>query len=85
MIRHTDIDEVALRREIRQRKILIGGNGKLRIYGKLDCRSGKRMKRENRVFFQSVDEAIETGFRPCGHCLKAKYKEWREGVVSKES
>ncbi|MBN7813567.1 metal-binding protein [Algoriphagus sp. H41] len=52
------------------------GNSKLRIYGKLSCTSGKRMKRENRVFFRSEKEAIENGFRPCEHCMKEKYKQW---------
>jgi methylphosphotriester-DNA--protein-cysteine methyltransferase len=79
MIRHTDIEKDALRKQLRQRKILLGGNRKLSIYGKLDCRSGKRMKRENRVFFQSVNEAMENGFRPCGHCLKAEYDIWKKG------
>lgn len=83
MIHHSDIGEVVLRSQIRQGKILIAGNRKLGIYGKLDCRSGKRMKRENRIFFQSVNEAIDNGFRPCGHCLKAEYTRWKFGTNSR--
>lgn len=81
MIRHIDIENAELRRQIRQRNILIGGNVKLKIYGKLDCQSGKRMKRENRIFFNSVSETIENGFRPCGHCLKTEYKNWKLGII----
>lgn len=38
---------------IKNRKILWAGNRKLKIYGKLNCKSGKRMKTQNRVFFQN--------------------------------
>ena len=34
------------------------------------------MKPENRVFFKTEKEALENGYRPCGQCLKMKYKEW---------
>jgi nitrate reductase beta subunit len=80
MIRHSEISDTELRRRIRQREILTGGNIKLKIYGKLNCQSGNRMKRENRIFFNSVKEALENGFRPCGHCLKAEYINWKQGA-----
>jgi methylphosphotriester-DNA--protein-cysteine methyltransferase len=35
------------------------------------------MKTENRVFFSSEEEAINSGYRPCGHCLPEKYKLWK--------
>ena len=57
--------------------ILLGGNKILKIYGTLSCSSGKRMKRENRVFFGSEHEAIENGYRPCGHCLREQFKQWK--------
>jgi len=44
-----------------------GWNGR-RIFGRLDCASGMRMKKENRVFFHSWDDAIIAGFRPCKVC-----------------
>jgi methylphosphotriester-DNA--protein-cysteine methyltransferase len=82
MIAHTDFENnKAGRRElhrlIRQNKIQLGGNRKLKIYGSLQCSSGKRMLRENRVFFQSEKEAIANDFRPCGHCMKDKYLPWK--------
>ena len=55
----------------------MAGNLSLKIYGTLSCKSGKRMKKENRVFFKNEAEAIELGFRPCGHCLRAEYVRWK--------
>ncbi|MGN6291180.1 MAG: Ada metal-binding domain-containing protein [Chitinophagaceae bacterium] len=57
-----------LKQLIDQRIIQLAGNKKLRIYGTLDCFSGKRMKKENRVFFASEEEAMESGYRCCKHC-----------------
>ncbi|HEX2845192.1 MAG TPA: Ada metal-binding domain-containing protein [Chitinophagaceae bacterium] len=57
-----------LKQLIDQRIIQLAGNKKLRIYGTLDCFSGKRMRKENRVFFGSEKEAIESGYRCCKHC-----------------
>jgi methylphosphotriester-DNA--protein-cysteine methyltransferase len=34
------------------------------------------MKKENRVFFCFEKEAIKEGYRPCGNCMKSKYKKW---------
>jgi methylphosphotriester-DNA--protein-cysteine methyltransferase len=70
MIKHLDLPNNELRRKIKQREIVFGGNMRLKIYGTLHCKSGKRMKRENRVFFSSENEARTQGFRPCGHCMR---------------
>ncbi len=70
MIRHSDIDNKTLSNMIKQDVILYGGNIRLKIYGTLHCRSGKRMKRENRVFFKSSSEAEAKGYRACKHCMK---------------
>ncbi|TDQ79816.1 Ada metal-binding domain-containing protein [Sphingobacterium yanglingense] len=79
MIRHNEITDGELRTKIRNGEILWGGNAKLKIYGTLDCRSGKRMTRKNRVFFASEEEAKNNGYRPCGHCKRDAYKKWRYG------
>lgn len=76
MIKHLEINDSDLRHKIKQKEICFGGNTKLKIYGTLQCKSGKRMNRKNRVFFASESEAIENNFRPCGHCLKTTYKKW---------
>jgi hypothetical protein len=78
---HVEISDPELHKQIRQQQISLGGNVKLKIYGKLNCRSGKRMKKENRVFFHSQAEAIRQGFRPCGHCLTSDYKKWKYGLI----
>lgn len=74
MVNHIDIADNNLKKKIRSREISFGGNRKLKIYGKLQCKSGKKMKRENRVFFTSENEATKNDFRPCGHCMKTAYE-----------
>jgi len=66
---HSDITDGELRSLIRRKLVVFAGNRKMRIYGTLSCPSGKRMKRENRVFFTSENEAAGLGFRPCQNCL----------------
>jgi len=60
-----------------------GGNGKLKIYGRLDCGSAlSSMKRypgeyqKHRVFFADEKTALAAGYRPCGNCLRKKYQEY---------
>ncbi len=77
MINHSDLSSDEIRKFIKKGEILLGGNRQLNIYGTLRCKTGKRMKKENRVFFGSEMEAIQAGFRPCGHCMRRKYQEWK--------
>ena len=60
-------------RLVRSGAVQLAGNKRLKIYGKLTCSSGKRMKMENRVFFSDETEAKQLGYRPCGHCMRAEY------------
>ncbi|MFW0717006.1 Ada metal-binding domain-containing protein [Pedobacter sp. N23S346] len=76
MLNHVALSSADLTKKIKNKEICLGGNLKLKIYGSLQCKSGKRMKRENRVFFHSDKQAIDAGFRPCTHCLHTKYKKW---------
>jgi methylphosphotriester-DNA--protein-cysteine methyltransferase len=78
MLHHSEVSSVQLKSLIRSRKISLAGNRSLKIYGLLSCSSGKRMKKENRVFFQSNVEAKQHGYRPCGHCLRDEYRKWKE-------
>ena len=84
MIRHTALGPTSFAQRralvtlVRSGAITLGGNGPGRIYGRLDCRAGKRMKSANRVFLRDEVEAVEQGFRPCGVCLPVAYKVWRE-------
>jgi methylphosphotriester-DNA--protein-cysteine methyltransferase len=81
MIQHSKISDISLRIRIRQLKVLLGGNHKLKIYGTLSCVSGKKMKRENRVFFITEKEALDNNYRPCGHCMKEQYQKWKNGFI----
>ena len=76
MIQHNKISDDDLIQNIKSYHLQFGGNARLKIYGTLDCKSGKRMKRDNRVFFKSASEAINDGYRPCGNCMREDYKEW---------
>ena len=61
----------------------LGGNGKQKIYGRLDCpmalSSIKRFPgvyEKTRVFFADEKTALAAGYRPCGNCLREKYREY---------
>ena len=83
MIFHRDLGKTKQERTkklsalIRKGEICYGGYFKAKIYGLLRCASGRRMKLENRVFFKDENAAIKDGFRPCGHCLTEKYRQWK--------
>ena len=61
----------------------LGGNGQMKIYGKLNCSSAMRAVaagntyQKHRVFFVDEATAIAAGYRPCGNCLREQYKTWR--------
>ena len=60
----------------------IGGNKKLKIYGKIDCPSAKRWiekgyYKKNRVFFPDEETAKQAGYRPCACCMREEYQEWK--------
>ncbi|MGZ3943511.1 MAG: Ada metal-binding domain-containing protein [Mucilaginibacter sp.] len=83
MIAHSDLGETPFGRARKLKELVdgggiqFGGNKKLKIYGTLDCSSGKRMKIANRLFFKSENEALSMGFRPCGHCMRKEYVRWK--------
>ncbi len=77
MIAHEDLNKQNLFNHLKNKSITLAGNKKLKIYGTLQCSSGKRMKKKNRVSFRTETEAIHLGFRPCGHCLRIKYAHWK--------
>ncbi|NJL11806.1 MAG: metal-binding protein [Microscillaceae bacterium] len=81
MLLNREISAPDLRSKIRQGVIQWGGHQKRKIYGRLRCVAGKKMKKENRVFFGSEKEALEIGYRPCGHCKKEAYKCWKDGII----
>ncbi len=61
----------------------LGGNSKLKIYGRLDCPSAlSTIQRfpgsyeRHRVFFADEKTALAAGYRPCGNCMRQKYREY---------
>ena len=61
----------------------LGGNKKLKIYGRLDCPSANRWIKKgfyikNRVFFKDEETAIAAEYRPCAICMPNEYKEWKK-------
>jgi hypothetical protein len=68
----------------------LGGNSALKIYGRLDCPSALRWLVKGyykpiRVFFKDENDAIETGYRPCGVFMREKYLLWKENERFKDS
>jgi len=66
----------------------LGGYRPSKIYGRLDCPSALRAIAKgqyvpNRVFFADEEVAIAAGYRPCGSCLRSKYRQWREDTESR--
>jgi methylphosphotriester-DNA--protein-cysteine methyltransferase len=78
MTNHNDVTPKEVFSQIKSGQITFGGNKNLKIYGRLNCKSGKRMKMQNRVFFKNETEARHFGFRPCGHCMREGYLEWKK-------
>jgi methylphosphotriester-DNA--protein-cysteine methyltransferase len=81
VIKHIDYTAVEVRAKIRHGLICWGGNKNLKIYGRLGCKAGKRLKIQNRVFFTSQNQAINEGYRPCGFCMKLEYNNWKNGLI----
>ena len=59
----------------------LGGHRRTKVYGRLDCPTALRWIAKgkyvpHRVFFADEGVAIAAGYRPCGHCLRPKYREW---------
>lgn len=61
-----------------------GGNSKMKIYGRLDCPSANSTIRrfpgqyeKHRVFFADERTALAAGYRPCGNCLRQKYRDYK--------
>ena len=81
MIEHGELNRIQLFALLKTGSITLAGNVKLKIYGRLHCVSGKRMKKENRIFFIDEAEAMANGFRPCGHCMREQYNEWKRDLL----
>lgn len=48
-----------------------------KILCKEDCYHVKNIKEENRVWFDTIEEGLEYGCRPCKHCMSEMvYGKW---------
>ncbi len=45
------------------------GNSNSKIFHYNDCTFVNRMKPANKVIFNSREEAVQTGYRPCKKCI----------------
>lgn len=77
MVLHTTLGDREIWCHLKSRSLVLAGNRKLKIYGHLNCCAGKRMKKENRIFFTNTDEPKQFGYRPCHHCMPGEYKKWK--------
>ncbi len=67
----------------------LGGNSRDKIYGRLDCPAANNAVKQGtyakiRVFFKDEATAIAAGYRPCGCCMKEKYKRWKAAMEAGE-
>ena len=44
------------------------GNKNSKIYHKISCSSAKKTKEENKVYFKTLDDCQNAGYRPCKIC-----------------
>ena len=68
----------------------LGGYRRSKIYGRLDCPSalraiGKGQYVQHRVFFAAEEVATAAGYRPCGSCLRPKYRQWLADTESQKA
>ena len=61
----------------------LGGHRRSRIYGRLDGPAALRAIARGgpypkfRVFFADEATAVAAGYRPCGVCMRERYREWK--------
>lgn len=52
----------------KEAKAMFMGSITSKKYHRLDCRYALKIKPENRIYFQSLDDAKEQGYLPCKSC-----------------
>ena len=61
------------------------GNTAHKIFGRLDCKSGMRMFKVNRVFFANWEDAIAAGYKQCERCKPRYSDKYPEQEALKEA
>lgn len=77
---HDDLSDAEVRRLIQRRRIMLAGNRSRKVMGRLDCSSGRRMHRKNRILFPHAFIGTRSGYRPCGHCCRNAHWRWKRGM-----
>ena len=78
ILQHAHLTDAEVFNKIRRGEIALAGHRPRKVYGRLDCRAGrKQMKRRNRVFFAGEAEALQAGYRPCAVCMPDAYRAWK--------
>ena len=67
----------------------LGGNRRLKGYGRLDCSSALRWIAKgyyvrHRVFFADEATAVAAGYRPCAICMPEAYRAWKAAEIRSE-
>ncbi len=57
---------------------MYAGYKKGKIFGRLDCRSGMRMSKSQRVFFHTLEDAVLQDYRPCKNCKPLNHDLWQQ-------
>lgn len=74
---HAELTDDQVRAMLKCGDIKFAGHKGYKVWGLLTCATGKKMKRENRVFFTSQEAAEKNGYRPCGSCQRAAFNRWK--------
>ncbi len=61
------------------------GNTTHKIFGRLNCKSGMQMSKENRVFFATWQDAIKCGYRACEKCKPTQMDKYPEQEAFKDA
>lgn len=61
------------------------GNTTHKIFGRLDCKSGMRTFKENRVFFANWEDTIAAGYKPCERCKPLYSDKYQEQETLKDA
>ena len=82
ILRHDAVTEATLRTRFRDGSLTMAGNRWLKIYGRLGCPAGRRMRRGSLVFFADATAAEAAGYRFCARCCWASYDVWKSAANS---
>ncbi len=60
--------EISIAQESENNLYSYCGNKNSKIYHKLSCSSAKKTKEENKIYFKTLEECQNAGYKPCKIC-----------------